>query len=82
MAALNETDTENATASLTEANRLLDTWIGHLELGRAYFAAAKLRRRTRNSISASAAVVRRWRYSSTKNPRLDSSLPFIFTRGE
>ena len=42
MAALKARDTAKATARLTEANGLLDTWIGHLELGRAYLAAGAL----------------------------------------
>jgi tetratricopeptide (TPR) repeat protein len=42
MASLKARDTAKATARLTEANGLLDTWIGHLELGRAYSAAGAL----------------------------------------
>lgn len=38
-AALKRGDTRQAIQELTEANRLLDTWIGHLDLGRAYLAA-------------------------------------------
>ena len=32
-------DARQAIKTLTEANALLDTWIGHFELGRAYLAA-------------------------------------------
>ncbi len=39
MAALNGNQPQQAIEHLVEANRLLDTWIGHLELGRAYLAA-------------------------------------------
>lgn len=38
MAALQAGDARQAIQSLTEANRLLDTWIGAFELGRAYLA--------------------------------------------
>ena len=37
--ALSRKDTQQAIRSLTEANTLLDTWLGHLELGRAYLEA-------------------------------------------
>ena len=37
--ALNKGDTSQAIRSLTEANNLLDTWIGRFELGRAYLQA-------------------------------------------
>ena len=39
MVALEAKDARAAVQILTEANRLLDTWIGHFELGRAYLAA-------------------------------------------
>jgi eukaryotic-like serine/threonine-protein kinase len=39
MIALADGDNRNAVRFLTEANTLLDTWIGHFELGRAYLAA-------------------------------------------
>jgi tetratricopeptide (TPR) repeat protein/tRNA A-37 threonylcarbamoyl transferase component Bud32 len=39
MAALNSNQPRQAIEHLIEANRLLDTWIGHMELGRAYLAA-------------------------------------------
>ena len=38
-AALKSGDARQAIKSLTEANALLDTWIGHYDLGRAYLAA-------------------------------------------
>ncbi len=37
--ALKRGDAPQAIKILTEANKLLDTWIGHLELGRAYLGA-------------------------------------------
>ena len=37
--ALSRKDPPQAIRSLTEANRLLDTWLGHFELGRAYLEA-------------------------------------------
>ena len=40
MAALKKNEPRQAIERLTEGNRLLDTWIGHLELGRAYLAAS------------------------------------------
>ncbi|MCC7176940.1 MAG: protein kinase [Acidobacteria bacterium] len=39
MVARADGDNRNAVRFLTEANTLLDTWIGHFELGRAYLAA-------------------------------------------
>jgi eukaryotic-like serine/threonine-protein kinase len=39
MAALQGGDARRAIAVLTEANGVLDTWIGHFDLGRAYLAA-------------------------------------------
>ena len=39
MIALADGDNRNAVRFLTEANTLLDTWIGHFELGRAYLTA-------------------------------------------
>jgi tetratricopeptide (TPR) repeat protein/tRNA A-37 threonylcarbamoyl transferase component Bud32 len=39
MLALTARDLKGAIKSLTEANALLDMWIGHFELGRAYLAA-------------------------------------------
>jgi tetratricopeptide (TPR) repeat protein len=41
MAALKGGDERQAIKALTEANRLLDTWIGRFELGRAYLAAGE-----------------------------------------
>lgn len=38
-AALQEKEPRNAIEALTEANKLLDTWIGRFELGRAYLEA-------------------------------------------
>jgi tetratricopeptide (TPR) repeat protein len=38
--ALKNKDARNAITPLTEANRLLDTWIGHFDLGRAYLTAS------------------------------------------
>jgi tetratricopeptide (TPR) repeat protein len=38
-AALKNGDARQAIKSLTEANALLDTWIGHFDLGRAYLEA-------------------------------------------
>ncbi len=38
-AALKQGDRRQAIAALTEANALLDTWLGHFELGRAYLEA-------------------------------------------
>ncbi len=40
--ALKGGDPRTAVKVLTEANGLLDTWIGHLDLGRAYLAAGQL----------------------------------------
>ena len=37
--ALSRKDAQQAIRSLTEANTLLDTWLGHFELGRAYLEA-------------------------------------------
>ncbi|HYM07727.1 MAG TPA: protein kinase [Terriglobales bacterium] len=37
--ALNRKGTQQAIKALTDANALLDTWLGHFELGRAYLAA-------------------------------------------
>jgi eukaryotic-like serine/threonine-protein kinase len=37
--ALNRKDTQQAIKSLTDANALLNTWLGHYELGRAYLEA-------------------------------------------
>jgi eukaryotic-like serine/threonine-protein kinase len=39
--AQNDRDTMQAIKSLQEANALLDTWIGHFDLGRAYFEAGQ-----------------------------------------
>ena len=39
MIAMTDGDNRNAVRFLTEANTLLDTWIGHFELGRAYLQA-------------------------------------------
>jgi serine/threonine protein kinase/tetratricopeptide (TPR) repeat protein len=39
--ALQGGDAPQAVARLTEANGILDTWIGHFELGRAYLAASQ-----------------------------------------
>jgi hypothetical protein len=39
LAALQGGDPRRAIAVLTEANGVLDTWIGHFDLGRAYLAA-------------------------------------------
>ncbi len=39
LTALHGNKAREAVQTLTEANRLLDTWIGHFELGRAYLAA-------------------------------------------
>jgi hypothetical protein len=39
MIAVTDGDNRNAIRFLTEANTLLDTWIGHFELGRAYLTA-------------------------------------------
>ena len=41
MSGLASGDTVQAIKALTEANRLLDTWIGRFELGRAYLAAGE-----------------------------------------
>jgi tetratricopeptide (TPR) repeat protein len=41
-ALLNGGDARAAIAAFTEANTLLDTWIGHYDLGRAYLAAGAL----------------------------------------
>lgn len=41
MSALAGDDTGQAIRALTEANRLLDTWIGRFELGRAYLSAGE-----------------------------------------
>jgi hypothetical protein len=40
--ALKNRDARQAIKILTEANTLLDTWIGHLDLGRAYLEAGAL----------------------------------------
>ena len=40
-AALKAGDTARAIKSLGEANTLLDTWIGHFDLGRAYLAGGQ-----------------------------------------
>jgi eukaryotic-like serine/threonine-protein kinase len=42
MSALKAGNASGSIQSLTEANRLLDTWIGHFELGRAHLAAGEL----------------------------------------
>ena len=42
MIATNSKDPRPAIKLLTEANTLLDTWIGHFELGRAYLATGQL----------------------------------------
>jgi tetratricopeptide (TPR) repeat protein len=39
MVAVKRGDTQKAIAALTDANKLLDTWIGHFELGQVYLAA-------------------------------------------
>ena len=52
MIALADGDNRNAVRFLTEANTLLDTWIGHFELGRAYLRANASCKRTRSSIAA------------------------------
>ena len=39
MSALQRKDTDDAVKQITAANNLLDTWIGHFELGRAYLQA-------------------------------------------
>jgi eukaryotic-like serine/threonine-protein kinase len=39
MLASADRDNRNAVRFLTEANALLDTWLGHFELGRAYLTA-------------------------------------------
>jgi serine/threonine protein kinase/tetratricopeptide (TPR) repeat protein len=41
-AALQEKKVREAVAAFTEANKLLDTWIGHFDLGRAYLEAGAL----------------------------------------
>ena len=41
MVALKRKDAKEAINQITAANSLLDTWIGHFELGRAYFEAGK-----------------------------------------
>ena len=41
MSAVAGGDTGQAIKALTEANRLLDTWIGRFELGRAYLSAGE-----------------------------------------
>ena len=42
MIAMTDGDNRNAVRFLTEANTLLDTWIGHFELGRAYLTGQRL----------------------------------------
>jgi len=39
MAALKRSDSRQAIKDITDANRLMDTWIGRFELGRAYLEA-------------------------------------------
>ncbi len=41
LAALASSDRRRAIKSLSEANEILDTWIGHFDLGRAYLAAGQ-----------------------------------------
>ena len=66
--------------ALTEANGLLDTWIGHFDLGRAYLEAASSRRPILNSTAVSNARAKRCRSSSTKSPRTHSCRPSTTTR--
>jgi len=58
-------------ALFTEANNLLDTWIGHFDLGRAYLETGRLPKRILSSTAASGVAVRRWLFSWMKcNVRL------------
>jgi tetratricopeptide (TPR) repeat protein/predicted Ser/Thr protein kinase len=44
MIALQRRDADGAVSQIIAANKLLDTWIGHFELGRAYLSAAEFKR--------------------------------------
>jgi tetratricopeptide (TPR) repeat protein/predicted Ser/Thr protein kinase len=44
MIALQRRDADGAVSQIIAANKLLDTWIGHFELGRAYLSAAEFKK--------------------------------------
>ena len=80
MIALENGDPRQAIKSLTEANALLDTWIGRFDLGRGISRPACSYRPIQSSIGASSGVAKRLRSSWTKNPRSVSSRPSTITR--
>ena len=61
-------DARAAIKLLTDANGMLDTWIGRFDLGRAYLEAAAFVEADSDSIAASNAAERRSRFSWMKFP--------------
>ncbi len=59
--ALKSGDARQAIKILTDANDILDTWLGHFDLGRAYLELGPFRRPTPSSIAVSSAAAKHCR---------------------
>ena len=59
--ALKSKDPRQAIKILTDATDVLDTWLGHFDLGRAYLELARFRRPIPSSSAASSGEARRCR---------------------
>ena len=79
--ALKNGDARAAIKILTEANDVLDTWMGHFELGRAYLEAARSRRPTPSSTAASSDAARRCRCSIDEEPTYGYLPPVYYYQG-
>jgi len=73
-------DTREAIKALTEANTLLDTWIGHFELGRVYLQSGLFVEAIRNSIDASSGAAKPWSCSWIMSPPSAIFRPSITSR--
>ena len=78
--ALARRDSRAAIRAFTEANTLVDTWIGRFDLGRAYLEAGGFTEADSELIDVSGAAVRRYRCSMTKR-RTGNSRSSITTWG-